>query len=240
MTIVAIIQARMGSTRLRGKVLKRIKDKTIIEHIVERVKKCNKLEEVIVATSLSEENKDLINLLSKKNIKVFLGSENDVLDRYIKAGQYYSADILVRVTGDNPLTCPKCIDQMITSHLKREAQYTVMEDLPLGIGSEIVNLNTLVEIQQMNLLDYHREHVTLFIRENKTKFRTNVLKAPEELKAPDIRLTVDTNEDFEVMKVVYDNLYKEGHIIEVSDALKFLKNNKDIISINKNIEQKKR
>jgi spore coat polysaccharide biosynthesis protein SpsF len=229
----------MGSTRLRGKVLKKIGDKTIIEHIVKRVKKCNKLDEVIVATSLSEENKDLINLLSKKNIKVFLGSENDVLDRYIKAGQYYNADILVRVTGDNPLTCPNCIDKMLTSHLKNEAQYTAMKNLPIGIGSEIVNLNTLLEIQYMDLLDYHREHVTLYIRENEANFRINILRAPIELAAPGVRLTVDTNEDFTVLKELYSALHRDNGIIEVSEVLRFLKNNKETL-VNRNIVQRKR
>lgn len=239
MKTIAIIQARMGSTRLRGKVLKKIGDKTIIEHIVKRVKKCNKLDEVIVATSLSEENKDLINLLSKKNIKVFLGSENDVLDRYIKAGQYYNADILVRVTGDNPLTCPNCIDKMLTSHLKNEAQYTAMKNLPIGIGSEIVNLNTLLEIQYMDLLDYHREHVTLYIRENEANFRINILRAPIELAAPGVRLTVDTNEDFTVLKELYSALHRDNGIIEVSEVLRFLKNNKETL-VNRNIVQRKR
>lgn len=240
MKIIAVIQARMGSTRLKGKVLKTIKDKTIIEHIVERVKRCNELEEVIVATSLSEENKELINILNQKGIKVFLGSENDVLDRYIGAGQLYGADILVRITGDNPLTCPNCISQMISSHLERGAQYTVMENLPLGIGSEIVNLSSLVEIQQMELLDYHREHVTLFIRENETRFKTNILDAPVGLKAPQIRLTVDTNLDFEIVKKVYDQLYKENDIIEVEDVIRYLEDNEQLLLINKNIKQKKR
>jgi len=238
--IVAIIQARMGSTRLKGKALRKIKDKTMIEHIVDRVKKCDKIDQIVVATSLSEENKDLIKLLREKNIEVFLGSEYNVLDRYIRAGQYYRADIVVRVTGDNPLTCPNCIEQMIVSHLKHEAEYTSMEELPLGIGSEIVNLSTLIKILKMNLLDYHREHVTLFIRENKTMFRTNILSAPLELKEPGIRLTVDTKEDFEVITSIYDSLYDKDHIIEVVDALDYLKAKSEILSINKKIVQKRR
>lgn len=228
----------MGSTRLRGKVIKRLAGKTVIEHIVERIGKCEELDDVIVATAPSEENIPLINMLSSKGIKIFLGSENNVLDRYIQAGEYYNADVLVRVTGDNPLTCPFCLRKMLQSHLSNKAQYTTMVDLPVGVGSEIVNLNLLRDIQKKNLLDYHKEHVTLFIRENENLYRVNVLEAPLKLREPTIRLTIDTYEDYELMKLLYDNLYKDDHILDVGDVLEYMRQNKELSEINKNVQQK--
>ncbi|GAA3645933.1 hypothetical protein GCM10022323_05980 [Asaccharospora irregularis DSM 2635] len=238
--IIAVIQARMGSTRLPGKVLKRLSDKTVIEHIVERLKKCNDLDEVIVATSLSAENKELINLLSKNNIKMFLGSEEDVLDRFVNTGQYYDADILVRVTGDNPLTCPVCIDKMIESHLSKKAHYTTMNNLPLGVGSEIVNMGTLIGIKKRKLECYHKEHVTLYIRENNMEFDTNLIEAPIGYNSPELRLTVDTIEDFELIQNIYRVLYRNNEIINIPEVIEYLKDNHEILNINRNVKQKGR
>lgn len=240
MKVVAIIQARMGSTRLSGKVLRKLQDKTIIEHIVDRVEECKYVDEVVIATPSTDINRPLIELLRDKKINVFSGSEDDVLERYVEAGKKYNADILVRITGDNPLTCPQCIDRMLKMHIENDVQYTTMSGLPLGVGSEIVNFNTLLQVQEEELQNYHREHVTIYIKENHNKYKINILQAPEEFVGESIRLTVDTEEDFEVVEKIYERLYKPGHVIGTRECIEFLNMDKEISMINKHIVQKKR
>lgn len=240
MKVVAIIQARMGSSRLKGKVLKQIKGKAMIKHIVDRIDRCDNIDDIIVATSKSIENKELIDYLRDNKIKYFIGSENNVLNRYVEAGKYYNADIIVRVTGDNPFTCPKSIDRMIESHIENKSEYTTIMNLPIGVGSEVVDLNTLIKIEQMNIDEYHKEHVTLFIKENIDRFKINIISLVDYEDEKQIRLTVDTPEDFEFACKVYNELYDKDNEMKLEDILELIKRKPELLKINKNIVQKMR
>lgn len=240
MKVIAIVQARMGSTRLKGKVLELVEGKTIIEHIVDRVKESKYVHEVVVATPVNEVNSELINFLSKKRINVYVGSENDVLTRFISTATFYGADLVVRITGDNPLTCIESIDNLLKCHIEQRADYSTIEGLPIGMGSEVVNLSTLLQISKMSLEEYHKEHVTLFLKENPDIFKLNFLKISEDLRYPELRLTVDTIEDLRVIREIYKNLYEEDKIIKTIDVLKYVTENSDVMLLNKDVVQKKR
>ena len=144
--IVCIIQARTGSTRLPKKVLLKLKDKTVLEHVVYRVKKSRLINEIIVATTLGENDDELVNLCKKKNILYFRGSENDVLDRYYQTAQKYKPDHIVRITSDCPVIDPNIIDQVIELHLKSKAGFTsniFPPTFPDGLDVEIFTYQTL-------------------------------------------------------------------------------------------------
>lgn len=216
---VIIIQARMGSTRLPGKVLKLLAGKPQVQHVVDRMGESRLASEVVVATSSKDNNKLLIEYLGKNQINYCIGSEANVLYRYIDAAEKFNADIVVRVTADNPLTSAKCIDRMIESHIQMNADYTVMKGLPIGITGEVVNLDALRKVKMSSdVTEHDLEHVTSYIYEHPEQFILNYMKAPKELNYPKLHLTVDTQEDFNKMSFIYEQLYNGGYI-DVKDVI---------------------
>lgn len=229
----------MGSSRLPGKVLRQLEDKTIIEQIYYRTSQAKHVSKVIVATPFTAEDRILVNFLSSKGISVFVGSEENVLERFLQASKFYGADNVVRVTGDNPLTCPRCIDIMVESHIEGKADYTYMNGLPLGTASEVISYQTLAEVSKKAFEGYQKEHVTIYIRENKEQFIYNEIEAPVELSF-NARLSVDTDVDYQLVKLIYRDLYKVNGIIELSDVISWLRNNKEWALLNSHISQKVR
>jgi len=233
--IVAIIQARMGSTRLPGKVLKKIGNKTIIEIIIDRLKKSDLLQEIIVATSKNKLDDELVKFLETKEIKYYRGDEENVLKRYVKASQKLKADIIVRVTADNPLTSSNIMDDLIKSHIKRKADYSYSSNISIGLGVEVINSKILEEIRKIPLDAASKEHVTYYIKQHPKKFKINNVIFKD--KKDQLRLTVDTEADLELMRKIYNEFgdFKNLTFVEVKD---FLKKNPELLKINKHINQK--
>lgn len=218
---VVIIQARMNSTRLPGKVLKNICGKPQIQHVVDRMKSCKLVSDVVVATSVDPSNDILVEYLLKNNINFFVGSENDVLLRYIKAGKKYGAEVIIRVTGDNPMTDPGCVDKMIESHLQTRADYSTIKGLPLGVTASAINMETLERIyQEPDLTDRDKEHVTIYAYEHRDRYKINYIQAPSKLNHPELSMTVDTLEEFDRICNLYNDLYN-GDIIKIEDAIQY-------------------
>lgn len=133
---------------------------------------------------------------------------------------------MVRVTADNPLTSAVCIDMMIESHLQKNADFTFMESLPLGVTAEVVNLEILKKIaKKKDLSKEDLEHVTIYIYNHPDEFSINVMSAPDEISNPEISLTVDTEEDYQHMSYIYEKLYKDDYI-NIQDVISLLKSNK--------------
>lgn len=222
--VAIIIQARMGSSRLPGKVMMCHSGIPQIQHVVDRMRHSKLSSRVLVATSVNDNNKILKDYLDTKGIAWYAGSEDNVLERYIETAKSIDAEIVVRVTADNPLTSAVCIDKMIESHIQKEADYTTMDHLPLGITAEVVNLDTLEYIySKNNLTSMDKEHVTYYISKHTNEFVVNYMEAPEELYAPEVSFTVDTEEEFKKMSFIYEKLYN-GDYINVEDALKLVNN----------------
>lgn len=221
--VAIIIQARMGSTRLPGKVMMKYCGKPQIQHVLDRMS-CSKLASaVLVATSTSENNQPLKQYLNENDVLWYEGSEENVLERYIGAAKSVGAEIIVRVTADNPLTSAICIDKMIESHMQKMADYTTMNFLPVGVTAEVVNLSALETVyRQKNLSKEDLEHVTYYIYNHPDLFTINNMEAPEDLRYPEISFTVDTQEDMEKMITIYNNLYN-GEYIDVRDAIRMVK-----------------
>ena len=206
------LQARMGSSRLPGKTLKILKDKPLIMYVIERLKLINDCK-IVVLTSDKSKDDILENWCNDNNILCFRGSENNVLERYYKAAQFYKADNIIRATGDNPLVDPYLANELLKKHIKYNADYSsnkseIGSNLPDGLGVEIFIFEALKISMEKSTQEHHFEHVNEYILENKDKFKiykdSNVA---ELIDKSHIRLTVDTPEDFKVVEKIFNNKY---------------------------------
>jgi len=234
--IMAISQARIGSTRLPKKVLKKIEGKTILEHMIDRVRVAKNLDDIVVATTVKKEDLQIVKLCAKLGISVFCGSEDDVLDRYYQAARLFKAEHIIRITSDCPLIDPQVIDKVIELYFKENADYatnTMPETFPDGLDTEVFSFNTLKIAWENAKLSSEREHVTPYIRENPNIFKLVNLKSNIDLN--DKRWTIDEPKDFEFAKIIYKNLYSEDSLFGMKKILDFLKKHPEIEKINKNI-----
>ncbi|MFH0926147.1 MAG: glycosyltransferase family protein [bacterium] len=229
MKIVAIIQARMNSSRFYGKILEPIESKPLLEHIIDRLKcllisdkrtQPTFLDEIVIATTQNEADLKVVELAKKNNITAFTGSENDVLGRFIMAATSVNADHILRVTGDNPLIDIHMLPKMISYHLQKSADYSYVEGLPYGAGTEIVSFETLKKIACLTTKSRDREHVTIYIREHPEQFIIHKIIAEKELYYPDYRITVDEKKDLQLIRKIYKLLYQEGKIIDLREVIK--------------------
>lgn len=241
--IVAIIQARVGSTRLPGKVLLDLKGKTVLNHVVDRVKKSKYIDEVIVATTDLEQDDKIVDECNKIGCKYFRGSESDVLSRYYLCAKENKADIVIRITSDCPLIDFNIIDNMIEKFLYKQnsnidyMNNTLEPTLPRGYDVEIFSFRALVKANFEAKLDYEREHVTPYIYFNPDKFNLSLFRYRYDYSK--YRLTLDTKEDFEVISSIFESLYDVNNYFLLEDVIKYMEYNPEIVQINKNIEQKK-
>lgn len=236
MSIIAIIQARISSTRLPGKVLKKIKDKTILEHVVDRVKAAKSIDNIVVATTTNKEDLKIVNICSESGISIFCGSEDDVLDRYYQTARLFKAEHIVRITSDCPLIDPQVIEEVIELYFKEKADYatnTMPETFPDGLDTEVFSFNTLKIAWENAKLFSEREHVTPYIRKNPNIFKLVNLKCNFSLNNK--RWTIDEPIDLKFIKIIYKNLYSEDSLFGMRKILDFLKKNPKIEKINKNI-----
>ena len=232
--VVAIIQARMGSTRLPGKVIEKIGGKPLLEILVNRLKKSKYVDDVTIATTKNTEDDAIEILANDKGINCYRGSEEDVLERFVESSRIFRADVVVRVTGDNPLIDIDLVDTLINVHLTNNLDYTYCLDTPLGVSAEIIESKVLEEISKKSELESEREHVTPYIRSHPKDYK--VLKFYSNLRNQNIRLTVDTNEDLTLIKAIYQNL-GDLEDLKISEVVNFLKLNPEIYQINAGIEQ---
>lgn len=236
--IVAIIQARMGSTRLPGKVLLQIKDKPVLWHVIERIKRCKNVDSIVVATTTRQEDKMIVELAEKCGVETFTGKENDVLGRYYQAAKKFGADIIVRITADCPLINPPTIDKMVDLCLKENAEYICghpdYPSIEQGIG--VISFSALEKLKTLANKEYQKEHVTIFIKENPELFKVSAIKPELIFQRKDMRLTVDTKEDLKFMREIYNRLYKENKIINIEDVVRLLENNPKLKEININVK----
>lgn len=197
MNIGIVIQARMGSSRLPGKVLKQIGDKKLLEHILFRLKKLRHEAVIIVATSLLEKDSEIEQFCQANNVKYFRGSESNVLERYYLCAQKNNFDHIVRLTGDNPFIDIEELDNLISLHLDSYSDYSrSFAALPKGVGAEIFTFDALEKSYHYGAQENHKEHVNEYIEENETLFKISELNTIQDKMRPEISLTVDTEDDY--------------------------------------------
>ena len=236
--ILAILQARYSSSRLPGKILKEILGKPMVFHEVERLKQSQLIDELILATSTEASDNPVEEACRKYGVTCFRGNLEDVLDRYYQCAAEYQPVHVVRVTGDCPLIDPEVVDAVIEKHLAEGNDYTCNTNPPTypdGLDVEIMTFAALKEAWESAHLMSEREHVTLYIRKHPEKYQFGNVACSKDLSAQ--RWTVDEPEDFELVKAVYEGIYKEKQKFAMYDVLEFLRLNPQLLQINDNFER---
>jgi len=233
--VLCIIQARMGSTRLPGKVMEKIDhERTVLDYVISQVKFSNKIEEVIVATTnLIEDNLICEHLDLQKN-KFFRGSSEDVLDRFYQCAKKESAKNIIRITADNPLIDPNIIDIVIEEFENNQFDLvtnTISRTFPYGTEVEVFSFESLEKAWKNARKPSEREHVTPYIRNPKNKFIIKDIKNEENIS--NIRYTIDKLEDLQVVKEIIKNISTRPILFQ--DIIELQKNKPEIFEINKNV-----
>lgn len=241
MKTAAIIQARMGSTRLPGKILKDLMGKTVLQHVIERVQQVKSIDEIIIATTTFERDDVVVDEAVKCGVNYFRGSENDVLARYYGAAKDNNADIVVRITSDCPLIDPLVTDNIV-NFFKHKEVYDIVtnagSDLskrtyPRGLDTEVFSINALEKAYNQADKQYQREHVTPYIYENSSRiyFYKNTVDYSM------YRWTLDTEEDFVLIDRIYRHLYRGEHDFYLESISGLFTKYPELIKINAHIEQ---
>ena len=245
MKITAIIQARSTSSRLPNKILLPLPfggDVTVLEQVVRRVKCSERIDDVIIATTINESDEKIVALCQEKGISYFRGSEDNVLERYFLAAKNAQTDYIVRITSDCPCIDPQVIDKVIDNHFENKADFTsnaTLRTFPYGIDLSIFSFKLLEEAYENAVHTYEKEHVTTyFYKTYPDKFRLNVVSATEDMYAPNIRVTLDTPEDYTLLCAVYDFLYRENELFSIYDIIQLFENKGWLKEINTNVRQK--
>jgi len=239
MKIVAIIQARMGSTRLPGKVLMKLIGEPILAHVIKRTSRAKTISNIVVATTVNQMDNVIVQFCQENGWLCFRGNEQDVLDRYYKAAVEYQADVIVRITSDCPLIEPEIIDRVVGEYLENPSLDYVSNTLdprtfPRGLDVEVVSFEALrCAWEEDNNYEW-REHVTPYIYRNPDKFSVKGVKHGEDLSY--MRWTVDTIEDFRFVSTIYNHFRHNN--FSWMDVLTLLKQHPEWIEINRGIEQK--
>ena len=239
-SVTAIIQARMGSTRFPGKSLRTIAGLPLLEHIIIRLKQVPEIDLILLAIPEKKSELPLLELAHQLQVPVFPGSENDVLDRFIKAGESVQTEQVVRVCGDNPLIDIPLSRSLIQTHLSDNADYTIPNDpVPLGSSCEVIRFETLKKIGELAKSSIYREHVTTWFHDHPSDFKIKRVNSPDYLKGCNFRLTVDTEQDFLLIEEIYKNLpHSPDSPLNLQTAIKFLNTHPEIASLNIDIPKK--
>lgn len=235
--ITAIIQARMGSTRLPGKVLRKLEDRTVLGHVITRCLAVPSINDVVVATSNLERDNAIAVEAELNGVQCYRGSENDVLSRYYEASQIAKSDVVVRVTSDCPLMDPLITEQLIQSFLSGSFDYArikLANNYPRGLDSEVFTSKALKLAYDQAITDYEREHVTPYIYNHPERFR--LFSMENKLDESSYRLTLDTPEDWELISKIYQEVYI-GEIFGWQDVLNVLRQYPEWVKINAEVPQ---
>ena len=231
--ILAILQARVSSSRLPGKVLKPILDVPMLLRQLERLGRARKIDRLLVATSVEPSDDAIEELCRQHNIACFRGSLNDVLDRFYQAASPIKAEHVVRLTADCPLADPELIDQVINFYLDGGYDYasnSVESSFPDGLDVEVFKFSCLEQAWHEARLPSQREHVTPFIHQQPQRFRIGHFRSPVDLSH--LRWTVDMPKDFELVTMIYEALYPRKPEFSTADILNLLDQRPELVNWN--------
>lgn len=243
MNIIAIIQARMGSERLPGKVLKTLGGRPILEWVVRRLQQSQRIHQVVVATTDKAQDDAIVALCQTLEVAVFRGSEQDVLDRFYQAAQAYHADVIVRICSDCPLIDSTLIDHMLQQYCERNPSVdylsnTLERTFPRGLDAEIFSQRTLTIAHQQAHAAHEREHVTPYVYEHPEIFTIAQYKNPIKNEAH-FRWTLDTQEDFQFLESLISHVSKEAPWQTTTEEWReILTQHATLLDINAHVKQK--
>jgi spore coat polysaccharide biosynthesis protein SpsF len=232
----------MTSSRLPGKVLYPLAGKPALQQMVERVQEARYIDEIVVATTTNTADEPIVQLCDKLRVGCFRGSEDDVLARVLGAAESADADLICELTGDCPLIDPLIIDEVILAHLSGSHDYTSnffnQRTYPDGLDVQVFPTEILRRVDKLTDDPIDRVHVSCFIYHNPRLFQLNGLCARPEQFGPDIRITLDTEEDYRLIEAIFDAMATEGRFFHASEILGFLKRHPDLLQINQHVVAK--
>ena len=232
--ITPVLQARIGSTRLPGKVLKPICGESMLSHIVRRLLLAEGLEPMVVATTTNPADDLIESECACLGVKCYRGSESDVLSRFYEAAVDCGAGHIMRICCDNPLLDPKILSRLAIFYRKHSFSYVSYKKIPLGLGSEIFTFERLEDAYQYGKKPYHREHVTPFIYENGVGCG-HLIHEPD---LSHLRFTIDTPEDFSFITIIYETLYHNSTEFGLDEVLALLHSRPELLEINRRVKQR--
>ncbi|MDD5171010.1 MAG: glycosyltransferase family protein [Syntrophales bacterium] len=238
---VAIIEARMKSTRLPGKVLRPIAGRPMLELLVERLQQARCLDEIVIATTDDTSDNPIEVLAERLHVACHRGSEEDVLDRVLSAARRFAADIIVEVTGDCPLIEHAKVDQMLTSYEYLNVDFMANrldETYPPGLGLRVFSRSVLERVEQLTQDPVDREQVTLYVWEHPELFSIYHFQNNLDQKYWELRLTVDTVEDFAFIQVIFEELHPVNPGFDLYDIIDLLERKPELMEINRHIQDK--
>lgn len=241
--ITAIIQARVGSTRLPGKIFRNISGKPMLQHVVDRLSFSKFINQIIIATTNLQEDDLVEDFCKRNNFSFYRGSSDDVLSRYYEAAKKFGAQIIVRITSDCPVIDPELIDSMLNDFLSANKSSrldylsnVIKRTFPRGLDVEIFSFHALEKIYHEAIDGFELEHVTPYIYLHPEKFSLRNYNNEKDYSFH--RWTVDTEEDLKLVSEIYNALYKPGAIFFFRDVLQLFERRPELFSINQNVKQK--
>jgi spore coat polysaccharide biosynthesis protein SpsF len=240
MRTVCTIEARMTSSRLPGKVLLPAAGKPLLEHMIERLRRVEQLDEIVIATTEDASSEPLQALASRLGVGCFRGSEDDVLARVLGAAQAYDAELIVETTGDCPLIDPATVDLVISRFHEAGVDYcanNLERTYPRGMDAQAFPTAVLAEVDTRTDDPSDREHVSLYIYEHPERYKLHSVTS-DRPETGALRLTVDTPEDYELVKTVFEALYPAKPDFSLQDILALFDARPELADVNRHVEQK--
>lgn len=241
MSIAAIIEARMTSTRLPGKVLLSANDKPMLQHLVERLKRVKSLDRIVLATTGNAADDVLVEFAEAQGIDCFRGSEEDVMSRVIGAAESVGAEVIVSITGDCPVIDPVLIEQLIQMYLHNPCDYASNRQIPGypgGMDTQVYPLSVLKRSAAMTDDPLDHEHVTLHIRNHPELFRHLYLIAPEDCYWPDLDLSLDEIDDYRFLRTLIEHFGEANPFFTCREIIEVLAARPEWVEINAHVRRK--
>ena len=236
MEVAAVVQVRMGSTRLPGKAMMKVGGKPLLDILLTRLRGSSTLDGIVVCTTELPMDDVIEDFCDINGYECYRGSQDDVLNRYNETAERFNIEKIVRVTGDNPLTDIKAMDELIEIHRKGLADYSHCRGFPLGTATEVVNSAALRSIYHRNLEPYYKEHVTLFFHDHPLGYKICSLDRTKD-KREGIRLTVDTQQDLELI-IELHRLLGDLSRVDTERALDLIIERPELSAKNSSVKQK--
>lgn len=239
--IVATIEARMTSIRLPGKVMLPFVGKPDLEIMIERLAKSRTIDQIVVATTLNHKDEPIIKLCRELDTPFYRGNEEDVLKRLVEAAQSVSADIVVETTSDCPVIDWRHVDHLVNLFFSGNYDYVsniITRSFPIGFDVQVFPLSVLNQVARIAREHTYREHPSFFIYTHPQQFRLKNWRAREKMFWPDLRVTLDTPQDYQVLTQVFNSLYSKNPNFSAEDVVNFLKSHPEIVAINSQIKRK--
>lgn len=237
----ATIEARMTSSRLPGKVLMEAANLPFLQHMIQRLKQVTSLDDIIVATTINASDDPVVDLTKKMGVSYYRGSEDDVLARVLLAAQKHDVDVIVQTTGDCPLIDPEIVELCVQNYRMKNVDYVsnILErTFPIGMDTQVFSTHVLADVAQKTDDVEDHEHVSLFIYKHPEIYSLGNVVAPENQEDPSLRLTLDTSEDCEVLRQIFDALYPHKPYFSLDDILAYLRAHPELRKVNQHVQHR--